>query len=121
MTKRLFYPLFRDSWKEAFTTDQICHAFEKAGIWPLNSERTIGLLRRPALELASPKPILARTPLTSCTTRRVYKEYKRALTQKGLALIFCGYEELATKDSINQHIIKGLQQSLKLEKRKRQK
>src|SRR5450432_1619573 len=117
MTKRLFYPLFRDSWKEAFTTDRIQHAFEKAGIWPLDSERTIGPLRRPVLELASPKPILARTPLTSRTTRRVHKEYKRALTQKGLALIFRGHEELAAKDSINQHIIKGLQQSLKLEKK----
>jgi hypothetical protein len=87
----------------------------------LDPERTIGPLRRPALELASPKPIIARTPLTSRTTRRVHKEYKRAPTQKGLALIFRGHEELAAKDSINQHIIKGLQQSLKLEKKKRQK
>jgi len=87
----------------------------------LDPECTISPLRRPVLELASPKPILARTPLTSRTTRRVYKEYKRAPTQKGLALIFRGHEELAAKDSINQHIIKGLQQSLKLEKRKRQK
>jgi len=85
----------------------------------LDSERTISPLRRPVLELASPKPILARTPLTSRTTRRVHKEYKRALTQKGLALIFRGHEELATKDSINQYIIKGLQEGLKLEKKKR--
>src|SRR5450432_2841459 len=109
MTKRLFYLLFRDSWKEAFTTDRIQYTFKKASIWPLDPERTIGPLRHLALELASPKPILARTLLTSCTTRRVYKEYKRAPTQKGLALIFRGYEELAAKDSINQHIIRGLQ------------
>src|SRR5450432_2462636 len=119
MTKRLFYLLFRDSWKEAFIADRIQYAFEKASIWPLDLERTIGPLRYLALELASPKPILARTPLTSRTTRRVHKEYKRAPTQKGLALIFHGHEELAAKDSINQHIIKGLQQSLKLEKKKR--
>src|SRR5450432_4492623 len=101
MTKRLFYPLFRDSWKEAFTTDRIQHAFKKARIWPLDPERTIGLLRRLALELASPKPILARTPLTSHITRRVYKEYQKALTQEGLSLIFRSHEELAAKDSIN--------------------
>jgi len=101
MTKRLFYPLFRDSWKEAFITDRIQHVFKKAGIWHLDPERTIGPLRRLVLELASPKPILARTPLTSRTTRRVYKEYKRALTQKGLALIFRGHEELTIKDLIN--------------------
>src|SRR5450432_2572158 len=119
MTKRLFYLLFRDSWKEAFTADRIQYAFEKASIWPLDPERTISPLRHPALELASPKPILARTPLTSRTTRRVHKEYKRAPTQKGLTLIYRSHEELATKDSINQQIIKGLQESLKLEKKKR--
>jgi hypothetical protein len=32
MTKRLFYLLFRDLWKEAFITDRIQHTFEKAGI-----------------------------------------------------------------------------------------
>src|SRR5450432_4559589 len=101
MTKRLFYLLFRDSWKEAFTVDRIQHAFEKASIWPLDLECTIGPLRRLVLELASPKPILARTLLTSRTTRRVYKEYQKALTRKGLALIFRGHEELAAKDSIN--------------------
>jgi hypothetical protein len=85
----------------------------------LDLERTISPLRRLALELASPKPILARTPLTSRTTRRVYKEYQKAPTQEGLSLIFRGHEELAAKDSINQHIIKGLQESLKLEKKKR--
>src|SRR5450432_1123423 len=121
MTKRLFYLLFHDSWKEAFTAERICHAFKKAGIWPLDPEHTIGPLRRPVLELASPKPILARTPLTSRTTRRVHKEYQKAPTRKGLALIFRSHEELAAKDSINQYIIKGLQQSLKLEKKKRQK
>src|SRR5450432_3228275 len=120
MTKRFFYPLFRDSWKEAFTADRIQHAFEKAGIWPLNPERTIGPLRRPTLEIASPRPNLARTPLMCRITRRAHREYKKAPSQKGLELIFCGHEQLAAKDSINQHIIKGLQQSLQLEKRKRQ-
>src|SRR5450432_4368274 len=119
MTKRLFYLLFRDSWKEAFIADRIRHAFEKASIWPLNLERTIGPLRRPTLEIASPRPNLARTPLTYRITRQAHREYKKAPSRKGLELIFYSYEQLATKDSINQHIIKGLQQSLKLEKKKR--
>jgi hypothetical protein len=74
----------------------------------LDPERTISPLRRLVLELASPKLILARTLLTSRTTRRVHKEYQKAPTRKGLALIFRGHEELAVKDLINQHIIKGL-------------
>src|SRR5450755_3337408 len=32
MTKRLFYPLFRNLWKEPFTADRIRHACKKAGI-----------------------------------------------------------------------------------------
>jgi hypothetical protein len=62
---------------------------------------------------------LARTPLTCRITRRTHREYKKALTRKGLELIFRGHEQLAAQDSINKHIIKGLQQSLQLEKRKR--
>src|SRR5450432_1305833 len=119
MTKRSFYPLFRDSWKEAFTVNRIQHTFEKASIWPLNPEATIGPIQRPTLEIASPKPNLARTPLTCRITRQAHREYKKAPTRKGLELIFRGHEQLAAQDSINKHIIKGLQQSLQLEKRKR--
>jgi hypothetical protein len=39
--------------------------------------------------------------------------------RKKLELIFRGYEQLAAQDSINRHIIKGLQQSLQIEKKKR--
>src|SRR5450432_2148251 len=81
----------------------------------------IGLLRCPTLEIASPRPNLARTPLTCRITRQAHREYKKALSRKGLELIFRSHEQLAAKDSINQNIIKGLQQSLQLEKRKRQK
>jgi len=119
MTKRSFYPLFRDSWKEAFTKDRIQHAFEKAGIWPLNPEATIGPLRRPIPEIASPRPNEARTPLTCRITRRIHKEYKLEPTSKKLELILRGHEKLAAQDSIHRHMIKGLQQSLQLEKKKR--
>jgi hypothetical protein len=121
MTKRLFYPLFRDTWKEAFTTNRICYAFEKAGIWPFNSETTIGPLRKPTTSLASPSQIEARTPLTCRAIRWIHRKYQIEPTRKRLELIFRGHEQLAAQDSINKHIINGLQQSLQIEKRKRKK
>jgi DDE superfamily endonuclease len=69
MTKRLFYPLFREAYQEAFTLEHIQHAFAKTGIWPCNSESVIGPIRRPTTEITSPRPNEARTPLTCCITR----------------------------------------------------
>src|SRR5450432_3577748 len=119
MTKRLFYPLFRESYKEAFTIQHIEHVFEKAGIWLLNLEKVIGPLRRLIPKIASPRLDQARTPLTCSVTRRTHRDYKLNPTSKKLALIFRGYEKLAAQDSIHRHIIKGLQQSLQIEKTKR--
>jgi len=119
MTKRLFYPLFRESYKEAFTIQHIEHAFEKAGIWPLNPEKVIGPLRRLIPKIASPRLDQARTPLTCRVTRRTHRDYKLNPTSKKLALIFRGHEKLAAQDSIHRHMIKGLQQSLQIEKTKR--
>jgi hypothetical protein len=44
ITKRLFYPLFRDVWKEAFIGVRIRYGFEKVGIWPLNPETMVSPL-----------------------------------------------------------------------------
>jgi prepilin-type processing-associated H-X9-DG protein len=35
-SKRLFYPLFRAAWGEAFIKSNILKSFEKPGIWPCN-------------------------------------------------------------------------------------
>jgi hypothetical protein len=48
MTKRLFYLLFRDAFKEAFTKQQIERAFEKAGIWPYNPSIVVDILKKPS-------------------------------------------------------------------------
>jgi hypothetical protein len=121
MTKRLFYPLFRDTWKEAFTGVRIQHTFKKVGIWPLNPETTIGPLQKPTTSSTSPSQIKARTPITCWDIRRIHRKYQVEPTRKRLELIFRGHEQLAAQDSINKHIINGLQQSLQIEKRKRKK
>jgi hypothetical protein len=46
MTKRFFYPLFRDAYQASFTKKNILHAFEKPGIFPVNPEKVLGKLKR---------------------------------------------------------------------------
>ena len=71
ISKRLFYPLFRDTFEEAFEKSRIEHAFEKAGIWPFNPLVVIDILKKPSLEELSQleKP---KTPITSYTIRRIH-------------------------------------------------
>jgi len=121
MTKRLFYPLFRDAWQEAFTLEYIEHAFEKASIWPMNSETVIGPLRRPTTNLLLNSDIEVKTPLTCRTTRRIHRAYQREPTKKKLELIFRSHEKLSAQVSVDQHIIRNLRYALKTEKTKRKK
>ena len=46
MTKRFFYPLFRDAYRASFTKKNILHAFEKPGIFPVDLEKVLGKLKR---------------------------------------------------------------------------
>src|SRR5205814_8590998 len=46
MTKRSFWPLFRDAWRASFTEKTITSAFKKAGIWPPNSSDILKTISR---------------------------------------------------------------------------
>jgi hypothetical protein len=46
MTKRFFYPLFRDAYRASFTKKNILHAFEKPGIFPVDPEKVLSKLKR---------------------------------------------------------------------------
>jgi DDE superfamily endonuclease len=46
MTKRIFWPLFRDAWNDSFTSKNIKKAFETTGIWPLQPSLTIKQLEK---------------------------------------------------------------------------
>ena len=45
MTKRFFYPLFRNAYRASFTKKNILHAFKKPGIFPVDSEKVLGKLK----------------------------------------------------------------------------
>jgi hypothetical protein len=57
--------------------------------------------------------------MTSRTIRWIHREYKANHSESKLKLILHSYEKLAAQHSINEHIINGLQEAFKIEKKKR--
>jgi hypothetical protein len=57
--------------------------------------------------------------MTSRAIRRIHREYKASHSESKLKLILRGHEKLAAQHSIDTHIINGLQEAFKIEKKKR--
>jgi hypothetical protein len=123
MTKRTFLPIFRLAWEESFTKDNMLGGFRKAGIWPFSPPIVLDAIKRrpetpPDAEDESTKPSL--TPMTSKSIRRAQKAYKDNPTKDNLNLIFRSQERLAAQHEVDQHIQKGLFETIKTEKQRRQ-
>jgi len=120
MTKRLFYPLFKAAYKASFTQKNIEHAFKKAGIWPVNSEKVISKLQtkvkttQAETELTTPW-----TPLTSCSVRNIQKLYKASRRESILDLILRANKQLAAQVEINEHVMQGLRRAIKIKQKRR--
>ena len=121
MTKRLFYPMFRDAWAEAFTEKNVHNAFAKTGIWPQNPDVVLNTIRKPEQPL-TPTKNLARyiqTPKTARAIRRTHLAYRRGREEPVLVKIMQANIQLAAQVSIQRHIISGLTTAFKIEKSKR--
>lgn len=122
MTKRLFYLLFHDTYRASFTKKNILHAFEKPSIFPVDSEKVLGKLKRPEVLKEPNVPVnQLQTPKSCQAVHRVQKVYKQTHSEALLDLVFKTNVALAAQVSINQHIINGLYTALKLERQKRKK
>ena len=78
MTKRSFWPLFRDAWRVSFTEKTITSAFKKAGIWPPDGSDILKTIsRRPVTppETSILLPIRLKTPITSKSIRYLKNAY----------------------------------------------
>jgi len=120
MTKRLFYPLFKAAYKASFTQKNIEHAFKKAGIWPVNSEKVISKLQtKVKTTQAETEPTTPRTPLTSRSVRNIQKLYKASRRESILDLILRANKQLAAQVEINEHVMRGLRRAIKIEQKRR--
>ena len=120
MSKRAFWSVFWPAWNEAFTEKNILSGFKKTGIWPYNPSPMLSTISKP-LPATTHTPPGLKTPLTSRAIRRIQRQYSYAPTSVIVKKLFRSAELLSSQHSIDTHILKGLTQSLKNEKKKRQK
>lgn len=118
MTKRVFWSVFKEAWKDSFTAKNIKKAFEKTGIWPLKAEITISKLPPPPETPATPSQLPSRaypTPATARALRRLTKQPEgRARTH----IIERAAFRLCTRNAILNHENRGLRRALGVEKRR---
>jgi hypothetical protein len=117
MTKRLFWMVFKEAWEAAFTVENIKKAWAKAGVYPVDSSKTLDMIAPKAKPEKLPENPL--TPMTCRSVRRVIKAQNTEPT-KCLQILVRSVERLATQHEIDNHV-KGLRRALVMEKQKRKK
>ena len=122
MTKRKFWAIFKPAWEAAFTTDNIISAFKKTGIWPLDKNIVCDVITRPSIppQTQNDDPDRLKTPLTTKSIRHFQILYHRSPNLEKLQLLFKANETLATQHAIDEHTKRGLIETIKDEKKKRQ-
>ena len=118
MSKRTFWSIFLPAQRQAFTTKNIAFNFKQIRVWPYNPYIILNVIIKKSLLV---KDNIPKTLLISLTVRRVYRTYKFKPRKSLISKIFYINKRLATKQSINQYMIKGLIKIFKLKKKKRKK
>jgi hypothetical protein len=119
MSKRMFWPLFRASWRHSFTASNIASAFAKTGIFPYNPDVMLKVLAPTEQGPEKDSDLIPPTPMTSRAIRRLQKSYKNSPTERRLDQVFRASERLAAQHAIDIHEKRGLVEAFRLEKQKR--
>jgi DDE superfamily endonuclease len=118
LTKRDFWSLFYEAWKQAFTVKNVRSAWEKTGIYPFNPSKVISTFEIPQETSQSVKKL--KTPSSTRGIRRTFKQLQKEghVNEKAKILLHAS-EKLATELEIARHEIRGLQKTIIHEKKKR--
>jgi len=101
----------------------ILGGFEKAGIWPFKPLIVLNLIKRLPEDFSDDEDKLEKlppTPMTSKSIRRIQKLYRADPCKENIDLIFRSQQRLAAQHEIDQHIQRGLFETVKTEKQRRQ-
>ena len=122
MTKRRFQSLFSPAWEKAFTKDNIKSAFAKARIWLVDQKQVVDTITRPSTppQTKVELPYRLKTPLSSKSIRQFQISYQANPTNKKLQLLFKANKRLAAQHAVDEHTKRGLIETVKEEKKKRQ-
>ena len=116
MSKRTFWSVFLPAWRQAFTVENIVSGFSKTGIFPYNSSIILDKIMKKPVNNNSIMLRIPKSCYAVCIAHRVYK-FKRE--ELDLSRIFRSYEGLAVQHVIDQHVINGLIEALKHERKRR--
>ena len=117
MTKRSFFSIFWKAWGQAFTSQNIQSGWRKTGIWPFDPNLVISQITKPPPKTV---PHIVKTPMTSRSMRRAQKQYYGSPNSPLRRRIFHASERLTAQHAVDQHMIKGLTEALRDEKKRRQ-
>ena len=123
MSKHNFYQIFHSAWLESFIPENITGGFKKTGIFPFAPPIVLDkITRRPATPPDSQENSarLISTPMTSKSIRRAQKQYKANPTKANLDVILKSQVRLAAQHEVDKHLQSGLMETLKAEKKRRQ-
>ena len=120
MTKRIFWPLFRDAWEVSFTAKNIKSAFKKTGIWPLNPFTTLKQIQKPSFTSFTPFKLPQLSLATPLTIQSIHRLVKSSPSRQKEALLEWAIFRLATQFEIQSFENQGLQMAITQEKKRRQ-
>jgi hypothetical protein len=119
VTKRLFWPLFRDAWKLSFTTSNIESGWRKTGLWPFNPPLILDTIKRPVTPTSNQQTEI-KNPTTVKGLRRFQQGCLQDPSTVKLKKLIRANETLLSRTSIAEHWARNLLQALQIEKKKRQ-
>jgi hypothetical protein len=122
MTKRLFWRIFRASWSDALTVENILSSFESTGIHPINPQK---VLAQVAKKTPSPQPSDTEpeetTPMSVRGVRRALKAVSKdnKVLDPNISKLVKATEKLAVRNEILEHTNQNLHNALCEEKKRR--
>jgi hypothetical protein len=117
MSKSFFWPVFKKAWDQAFTVQNIEHAFQKTGIWPTDGSRVLKIITRPTTSTPQ-KTSGLRTPKTAKAIRRFHVAYDKEPTVDKVKTLFSTTLHLSARVSVLEAENKGLVKAIALQKKK---
>lgn len=116
ITKRDFWPCFREAYVRAFTPKNILSAWERVGIHPFNPQKVIPAPVTPPIL----SPRAKSTPATLRSMRRTYSHLKQqGHVNREAHILLRAAEKLAAQNAALRYEVEGLRKAMIQEKKKR--
>jgi len=126
-SKCLFWKIFWPTWSKTLGSNKelIRESFKKTNIWPIDRFQVLPLIniKKSVFQLSTTKEIilliLPKTPVTSKSIRKIQRDYQLNPSPRKFTLLFKAQQRLVAQHEIDQHIQRGLFETIQDEKKRR--